>query len=626
MHPRLLEYYNRELVHLREMGAEFAHEFPKVAARLGMEGLEVADPYVERLMEGFAFVAARIQLKLDAEFPRFSQHLLEMVYPHYLAPVPSMAIVMLQPNYAESALAQGVKIPRGSALHSVIPRGQQTACEFRTAHEVNLLPLELTRAAYFAQAADLPIPTLRTHGIPRSGLRIRLACHSGLHISQISCDTLPVHIHASDDIAGPLYELVIGHCIGLAAFQEGKLLGTLGPDAVRQLGFDEEDALLPAGRRSFDGYRLLQEYFAFPQRLLFFQLQGIAPLLAQAQGSEMELVLLFDRHEPRLDGTLEAEHLRLYATPVINLLERRSDRVQLGEGEFEHHLVVDRTRPLDYEVFAVQRLRGFGSGNGADVEFKPFYATAHGDGTQSKAYYTLRREPRMGSLRQQQSGPRSSYAGTEVFVSLVDPAHAPYAQELRQIGADILATNRDLPLLLPVAAQNPLSLEASAPVSRISMLRGPTRPRSAVPEGEQAWRLIHHLSLSYLGLDGSNGSSGGDPGGDASALRELLGLYIDAADPALRQQIEALQSLDSREVVRRLPLPGPIAFGRGIEIDVRLDESRMAGSGGFLLGCVLERFFAQHVSINAFTQTRLVSDSRAEVYRWPARIGRKSLV
>jgi len=630
MHPRLLEYYNRELAHLRDMGAEFAQEFPKVAARLGMEGLEVADPYVERLMEGFAFVAARIQLKLDAEFPRFSQHMLEMVYPHYLAPLPAFAIVALQPNFAESALASGVKVPRGSTMHSVIPRGQQTACEFRTAHDVTLYPISLTRAASFTHAADLPLNQARLGAPPRSGLRLRLGCHGGLQFSQIACDALPFHINAADDLAVPLYELIFAHCIGAMVVQEGKLLATLPPEAIMQTGFDPGEALLPFGHRSFDGYRLLQEYFAFPQRFLFFSVTGLERALRAAGPGEIEIVLLFDRHEPRLDGALEAEHFRLYATPAVNLLERRADRVPLGDGEFEHHLVIDRTRPLDYEVFSVQRVRGFGSGETAEVEFLPFYSSVHGQGHGSagQAYYTLRREPRKPSARHQQTGGRSGYAGTEVFMSLVDAREAPYPGSIKQLGAEVLATNRDLPLLLPVAAQNALSLDASAPVSRIAILRGPRRPRSGAPEGDHAWRLVHHLSLNYLSLGGEE-EGGEEEGGvrqdGVRALRTLLGLYTDAGDPGMRKQIDALQAIASRPVVRRLPIPGPIAFGRGIDIDIHLDESRMAGSGGFLLGAVLERFFAQYVSINSFTQTRLVSASRAEVYQWPARIGRKSL-
>lgn len=621
MHPRLLDYYNRELAHLREMGGEFAQEFPKVAARLGMEGLEVSDPYVERMMEGFAFVAARVQLKLDAEFPRFTQHLLEMVYPHFLAPTPSFGIVALKPNWSESALVQGVTIPRGSSLRSVVPRGQQTPCEFRTAQPVTLYPFELTQAQYFSQAADLPVAQARVARQVRSGLRLRLQCHGGLNCDQVRCDQLNFYINAPDDLAVPLYEMIFAHSAGVMLVQGGKLLGTLSRDQIEEMGFDHDTALLPFGKRSFQGYRLLQEYFAFPERFLFFNLRGLAPVLSKAGGNEIELVLLFDRHEPRLDGALEASHFTLYATPVVNLFERRADRVPVSEGEFEHHLVIDRTRPLDHEVFSVSRLRCFGTGDTAELEFAPFYASMDQAGSPQQAYYTLRREPRLASSRHQHAGVRSSYVGTEVFVSLVDAREAPYPETIRQFGADVWATNRDLPLLLPVAAQNPLSLEMSAPVSRITMVRGPTRPRSAVPEGDYAWRLVHHLSLNYLSL--MDGDEGGDGG---AALRGLLELYSDPANPGIRKQIEALQSVTSRAVIRRLPIPGPIAFGRGMEIDVRIDESRLPGSGGFLFGAVLDRFFAQYVSINAFTQTQLISDSRAEVYQWPPRIGYKKLV
>lgn len=620
MHPRLLDYYNRELAHLREMGAEFAHEFPKVAARLGMEGLDVADPYVERLMEGFAFIAARVQLKLDAEFPRFTQHLLEMVYPHYLAPTPSFGIVAMQPNLTESALANGVEVPRGSTLHSVIPRGQQTACEFRTVQNVTLYPFELTRAAYFAHAADLPQVPRRGGSPAASGLRLRLTCHGGLHFSQLDCNALTVHINAADDLAIPLYELIFARCTGVMVVQDDKLLGMLGADQVAEVGFDDDDSLLPFSRRSLSGYRLLQEYFAFPQRFLFFEIKGLSQALRAASSNEIELVLLFGRHEPRLDNALDAGSFCLYATPVVNLLARRADRIAVSDGEFEHHLVIDRTRPLDYEVFSVETLRGFGSDEAPEIEFMPFYAVAHAPVSPCPAYYTLRREPRRSSSRQLQSGGRSSYAGSEVFVSLVDAHEAPYPERIRQLGADVWATNRDLPLLLPVAAQNPLSLDASAPVSRIRLVRGPTRPRSGVPEGEYAWRLIHHLSLNYLSLvDGQDGEDG------SAALRELLELYADPGDPGVRKQIEALRAVTSKAVIRRLPFPGPIAFGRGIEIHVRIDESQLAGTGGFLLGTILEKFFAQHVSINAFTQTRLVSDSRAEVHQWPPRTGCKVL-
>ena len=194
MDRRLLDYYNRELQHVREVGAEFAREFPKIAGRLELEGFECADPYVERLLEGFAFLAARVQLKIDAEFPRFTQHLLETIYPGYLAPIPSMAMVQFQPDPSEGSLMAGVPVPRGSALRSVPGKGEVTACEYRTAHEVTLWPIEIKEVEYFrysGAAASLGVPALP--GV-KAGLRIRLKTTGGLRFDQLALERLTLHI------------------------------------------------------------------------------------------------------------------------------------------------------------------------------------------------------------------------------------------------------------------------------------------------------------------------------------------------------------------------------------------------------------------------------------------------
>ena len=621
MHPRLLEYYNQELGHVREMGAEFAREFPKIAARLSMEGLEVADPYVERLLEGFAFVASRTQLKIDAEFPRFTQHLLEIVYPHYLAPTPAMMIAAFQPRAGDPSLASGVALPRGSALRSVIPRGEQTACEFRTAHEVTLWPIELAGTAYFSYAPDLPLGQLGLANRVRSGLRIGLRAQGGANFARIGCDALQFFINGADDLSGPLYELVHGHCIGalvLGKDKPARIIGNLAPASIHEVGFDDTQALLPYDRRSFQGYRLLREYFAFAERFHFFGVRGLKAAFAGCQAAECELVLLFDSSQPRLEAIVSADSLSLYATPVVNLFARRADRIHLSEERFEHHLVVDRARPLDFEVFSISTVKGMGEEAGDTTEFRPFYGDlVHHDGVGAGAYYTMRRESRQLSERQRRQGTRSGYIGSEIYLSLVDPREAPYSALMRQLAVEVLATNRDLPLLLPIGSLNALMLQDAKPLAGIRVLKGPSRPRAGLAEGDHAWRLVSHLSLNYLSLL--------DPGGDArksaAALRELLGLYTDAGDAAQRKRIESLFGVDAKPVVRRLPLAGPITFGRGLSVALQVNEEAFGGAGSFLFGSVLEKFLARHVSINSFTQTVLNSESRGEVARWPARTG-----
>ena len=624
MDPRLLDYYNQELAHLREMGAEFAREFPKVAARLGMEGLEVADPYVERLLEGFAFIAARVQLKIDAEFPRFTQHMLEIVFPHYLTPTPSSMIVEFVPNLAEPALAEGVRLARGTTLRSIVPRGEQTACEFRTAHDLTLWPIEIVAARCFRFAPDLPLGQIGLANQARGGVRLKLAAHGGAAFSKLACDALSLHLTGQDEIVGPMFEAMAGRCIAaLVVSNESppRVIARLDAAQVQPEGYDDDQSLLPFGRRSFQGYRLLREYFAFPQRFHFVRVEGLRRAFRSLAASECELVFLFDRIDAALEGAVGPGNFSLYATPVVNLFPRRADRIHLSEGRFEHHLAVDRTRPMDFEVFSVESVAGLGEEAGDRTEFAPFYGDlVHHESIAAKSFYTVRREPRMLSDRQRRQGPRSGYVGGEVFLSLVDEREVPYPATMKQLAVEVLATNRDLPLLLPIGSLNALMLDDVAPVSSVRVLKGPTRPRTGLVEGDHAWRLLSHLSLNYLSLFDASRA-----GGAAAALRELLSLYADLGDPAARKQIDSVIDVQARPVVRRLPLAGPITFGRGLAVDLKLNESAFGGAGGFLLGSVLERFLSRHVSINSFTQTRLLSESRGEVARWPARTGTRTV-
>lgn len=619
MDPRLLNHYNEELAYIREMGSEFAREFPKIAARLGMEGVEVADPYVERLLEGFAFIAARIQVKLDAEFPRFTQHLLEMVYPNFLSPIPSFGICEFTPNLVETALVAGVKLPRGTALRSAIPRGEQTACEFRTAHEMTLWPITLTDARYFAFAPELRLEGNDARKAPKGGVRITFETPPGIPFNQLDCDSLDLHVNAPESIAVHLYELILGHTTQAQvrwAVQHGFQQDRIRPEDVTELGFADDESLLPQGHRSFQGYRLLQEYFAFAQRFLFFRVSGLKRSFRQISGNRCELVLLFDQGIDSLESQVDRQSFTLFTSPVVNLFARRADRVHISDERFEHHLVVDRARPMDFEVYSISNVKGLSVDEGANLPFYPFYSGFHQrSGEAGRAFYTLRREQRLMSARQRQAGRRTHYAGSEVFLTLVDEREAPYPSNLQQLAVEVLASNRDLPLLLPIGSLASFSLQDSLPVSGIRMLKGPTRPRPASPPGEYSWRLINHLSLNYLSIFQA------DQDGGATALRELLGLYSDPGDSAARKQIDALLRVSAEPVVSRLPAPGPIVFGRGLEITIDLEQSGFAGAGCYLLGSVLEKFFGRHVSLNSFTRTILRSGEGGELARWRPRTG-----
>jgi len=625
MDPKLLRYYGRELQYVREMGAEFARDFPKIAGRLGLDTFECSDPYVERLLEGFAFLAARVQLRIDAEFPRFTQHLLEIVYPHYLAPTPSMAVVQMRPNLAEGTLAQGYKVPRNTPLRSLLGRGEQTPCEYRTAHDVMLWPLEMTHAEYTGYVGD--IGDLRLPARPRAAIRLKLRTTAGLNFSDLALDDLTLFIRGADELPMRIYEQLVGHAVAVVArptTRPAPWQHAVVEDPVQTVGFGNDEALLPYGPRSFQGYRLLQEYFAFPARYLFVRLPGLAEAVRRCTAPELEILVLTDVHDRALDGAVSPDNFALFCTPAVNLFPRRADRVHLTEAETEYHVVADRTRPLDFEVHTVREVIGYGSSSELKQTFQPFFAWNDMTTTEEPpAYYTLQRQPRVLSARQRTQGTRTSYIGSEVFMALVDPQEGPYRSSLRQLAIETMCTNRDLPLQLSVGqAHTDFTLESGAPVESTRCLAGPTPPRASVADGDTSWRLISHLSLNYLSLVDANAGAGEK----AAALRELLSLYADANDSNTRKQIEGVRETASGGITRALPVPGPTTFGRGLEIAVTCDEAAFEGSGVFLLGAVLERFFSKYVSINSFTETVLRTVQRGEIMRWKARTGLRQAI
>lgn len=622
MDPRLLQYYERELGHLSEMGAEFAQQFPKIAARLGMSGLEVADPYVERLIEGAAFLAARVQLKIDSEFPRFTQSLLEIVYPHYLAPTPSMLVAQMHPDKDDPGLASGTRVvPRGTLMHSIAGPDDATDCEFRTAHDVTLLPLEVVSASYFSFAPDLPLNALPIAQRIKGGLRIRLKTTAGLKFDQTKIDRLCFYLAGRDDAANKLLELCLATGLGVLVRPVGGRASDvtlLPPSSTRPVGFTDDEALLPVTVRSFQGYRLLQEYFTFPQRYRFVELTGLSRALGRVSGSEVEIVVLFGRGDTTLEGVVDGSYLQLFCTPAINLFEKpRLDRIHVSDSTFEFHVVPDRTRPLDFEVYQVTAVTGFGAGDDTEQQFLPFYSADSTDLEHHQpAYFTTRREPRVIPPDQRRRGPRSSYIGSEVYLSLVDATQAPFSADLRQLSVKALCTNRDLVLHMPVGlGASDFSLNIAAPVTSVRTISGPSRPYSAIADRAIAWRAISHLSLNYLSLVNASGPQA------AGALRDLLELYATTTDVSARRQIEGIQSVNVRRVVRRLPMRGPIAFGRGLEVTIDVDEMAFEGGSAFLLGAVLERHFARYVSLNSVTELVLRSQSRGEINRWTANWG-----
>jgi len=621
MDATFLRLYEAELQHLREMGSEFAREFPKIAGRLGLDAQACADPYVERLLEGFSFLAARVQLKIDASFPQFTEHLLDLVHPLHLAPTPSMAVVQFQPDLDQGSLAAGYVLPRDTALRSVPASGELASCEFRTAQATTLWPLSISRADYLAYRGEMGGLDLRRFGPVKAALRMRLRSGAGLPMRALQLDALSLHLRGGDAVAARLHEEIHARALGVVAMpadESAAWIEPLGAEAIRQPGFEVDEGLLPACARTFSGYRLLQEYFAFPQRFLFTAIDGLQRAVRRCAGNELDVVILFDDLQPALERGVTADQLALHCTPAINLFPKRLDRVAVTTQQTEFHVVADRTRPADYEVYRISGVTGYGSGAQAVQQFRPFYRAHDLDAAAPGAYYQVRREPRATATSGTATPPRaarSAYRGHECFISLVDPAAAPLRSDLRQLGIEALCTNRDLPLGIALGAgATDFTLDSAAPVKAVRCVAGPTAPAESHAGGANAWRIASHLSLNHL-LVGDGFGRG------AESLRETLRLYVRPGDPIGLRQVEGIVDVAARPIVRRIPGPGPLAHGRGVEVSVTFDETAYEGTGVLVLGAVLERFLARIASINSFTETVLRSTTRGELVRWPARSG-----
>jgi type VI secretion system protein ImpG len=627
MDPLLLDYYNNELTYMRALAGEFAQQHPKIAARLGMKGTEIADPYVERLIEAFCFMSARMQIKIDAEFPKFVGRLLEVIYPNYVAPTPSISVAQIHPDPVEGNLAKGFAVPRGTTFMGRKPEGEKTQCRFRSSQDVMLYPLEI------AAAKLTPIPPdvvgLDSHLSPerqvRGALRLRLRTTNAARIADLrGLDRLPIYLPGDEQIASHLFELL--HAAGIALVigepgqfgVPGKSQAVVTEHPVLHEGLGIGEGLLPLTWSKFHGHNLLHEYFACPSRFYFFTLNGLQEGFRRITDREVEVIVLLDQPTDRLASLVDASRFALFCTPVVNLFTRRTDQIEIPQGG-ETQLVPSKLEPMDYEVFAIDRVFGQKSADSGEIEFRPLYQTLNNDEGNYGRYFSVRRERRLMSDSARRYGTRTPYIGTEVFVSLVDQQEAPYNEELRYLTVDAWVTNRDLPLLVPRNGVDDLDGLDEDAILSVGLIRPPSPPRPPYADREMAWRLIRHLNFNYLPFSDMDHREGGQ------GLRDLLRLFVADDDTDRQRQVEALIGVKTQPVNEMLPGNGPLVFGRGIKCRLTVDETGFSGVSPFLLGLILEHYLARHVSMNSFTQTELHSMQRGLVARWPVRMGTRGV-
>jgi len=613
MTAELLPFYNRELTYIRKLAAAFAEEHPKIAGRLRLGPESIADPHVERLIEAFAYLTARIRHKLEDDFPEITQALLGVLYPHYQAPIPSMAIVQLDLDPEQNQLVTGYQVPRHTMLETDLIQGE--ACRFRTCYPVTLWPIELKQATLTKPPFVAPVTKYSAQAA--SVLRLVLnARDSAVTFSTLQLQSLRFFLKGQSQYVFRLYELILNGTLGVAlARAPGDRDPTvLGPECLRSVGLETDEGLLPYPPRSFLGYRLLTEFFALPEKFLFFDLGGWSAEALAPLGNQLEIFFYLNQSVADLEHNIFGDTFRLGCTLIVNLYPQRAEPITLTAADSEYRIIPDIRRPLAHEVYAIDRV----TASGADrqvLEFHPLFSIRHGLGDADiPAYWHADR--RSGEATE---GPGDQ--GSEVFLKLIDLDMQYRLEPNLTVDVETTCCNRDLPARLPFGGSQPrLQLsEGGGLVTSIKCLTPPTRTlRQAGREG-MLWRLISHLSLNHLSL-----VSGGD---NAAALREILRLYDFTASPQSLKMIDGIVDVASRRIVGRVPGDIQGAFCRGVEVTLRFDEGRYSGGGLFLFATVLERFLSLYCSVNSFT--RLVARTTEQdgvLRKWPPRMGDRVLI
>jgi type VI secretion system protein ImpG len=600
----LLTYYERELSFLRQIGAEFAEKYPKIAGRLLLEADKCEDPHVERLLQGFALLAGRIHHKIDDEFPEITDALLGVLYPHYLAPIPSMSVVQFVVDPTQGKLTSGHTITPGTTLYSLPVNG--TPCRFRTCYPVTLWPIEVVSARLEEPDRSRPSPEVA------AVLRLELRCLGGATFADLDLEHLRFFLQGESSLTYALYEWLFNHTrhvqVRAPSGPNAPAPLALGKGCLRPIGFAADEGILPYTSRSFRGYRLLHEYFIFPEKFLFFDLSELDRAARAGFRDRLDILFYFDR-APRLEQPLNATTFRLGCTPIVNLFEHIAEPIRVSQAQTEYRVIPDVRRQNANEVYAIGGVTCTSPHLQEPITLQPFYSFKHAsDGERQQAFWHATRRPaeRKGDL------------GTEVYLSIVDFAFHPTVPATDTLTVYVTCTNRDLPGKLPFGGdRGDFELEGAAPLSRIRCLKKPTETvRPPLRRGAQ-WRLISHLSLNYLSI----------VEGGREALQEILKLYDFADSAVLRQQIAGITGVSSRRVVGR---PGGMpwnGFCRGLEVTIQFDEEKFVGTGVFLFASVLEQFIGLYASLNSFTQLVATTQQREEpLKRWPPRAGEQILL
>jgi type VI secretion system protein ImpG len=587
----LNKYYKEELRFLREMGKEFAEQNPTLSDFF----TPGVDPDVDRILEGFAFLTGKIRQKLDDEFPEIIQGLLQLLWPHYLRAIPAATIIQFEPI---AGMIKNVQtIPAGVSLDSISIDGVR--CRFRTCYDLELLPFNLTDVHY----------TIPTGQLPRISLRLTPMGNIQLH--QLTLNHLMIHLFGQPSYW--LYLWLSRYVKNVSIVYKPKTKPdqdlpetriALYPDCIEPVGFSKNEALLPYPLQSFEGYRLVQEYFAFPAKFFFFRIYGLNQINFKEVENDIEIIVEFSRPLPD-SIRLNQEHIRLNCVPAINLFDMDADPIRVEHNKAEYRLRPSVSNPTYYQIYSVNKVNGKTQGSAKEQDYESFYSFRHDlKGGHDKIYYSSHLRENIKSQIM------------DTYLSFVNSTQTAIIPPSETVDVRTTCINALLPIKLKVGDIREYT-DTSPEFATFSNITNVTSEIMHPFGSEVYWKLLSHISVNYMSL------------ADAESLKAILALYNFQSKYDQQKsrgnelRIHGIQRVLSDSIIKMIQ-GAPV---RGLAIKVFFDEKNFDNEGDmFLFASILNEFFSLYASLNSFTTLTAIGIHRKEEYKWPLKLGKKKIL
>lgn len=584
MSDELLPYYEKELAYIRQLGKEFSEQHPKIASRLGIADDTIEDPHVSRLIESFAYLNARIQYKLEDDFPEISDAFLNVLYPHYLRQIPSCSVIQFNPD--EEKADSVSLISEKSYLDT--PKFNDTQCRFKTIYPVEMLPLSLNKA----QIKCRPFSTPGSKHARGAGSVLHLqlkAINNDFEIHELSFENIRFYLKGQPQYIHPFYELLFRNCHGIAMTHSEDDLQPiyLDKNSIKQVGFKENEGLLPYPNHSFIGYRLLTEFFVFPEKFMFIDFNEICSHLTEDYKDEINLYVYLDSADLELERNINKDNMLLGCSPVINLFPVQAEPVKLTHYENSYEIIPDLRQYNSLEVYSVDDV-SVSDASGSIKQYTPFYGKEH-DLSENSVFWNAER-------KYKQNGNKKNMPKISTHVSLSDINFNPASESNHVLLVETICCNHDYPSIISIGSEQSdlYCISNSPPTSNIQFLHQPTTTIYPPLKNKARWRLLSHLNLNYLSLTSDDDS--------ASSLKEIMNLYDFTDRRSTKLIIESISNIVVKQTTAPLKINGRASLCNGLDITIEIDQKLLSGVSGYLLASVLEMFFTLYCPINSFVR------------------------